>query len=188
MNTRPLFIFLVLVLLFISCSSSKYVNYLKEHTEVVKTSDSLQFQSLNDSFYQNKLFLVGEVHEVATSPRIDFAMFTQLHHKINIDIYLAEMDIAQAYYLNEYIKGSDEIELKSILKKWPVFIGRISKQYRNKWIKMRHYYSQLPKKLKFKLVGIDRISDFDLIRKLLQEKLPEKYHHYIDTQNDSLIF
>lgn len=187
MKTHSLILLVILIALFSSCSSSKYVKYLKENTEVVKMTDSLQFNLLNANFYKNKLFLVGEVHEVETSPRIDFAMFTQLNEKIKVDVYLAEMDIAQGYYLQEYIKGSDELELKKILKKWPVFIGSISKQYRNKWEKMRSYYHQLPENSKFEIVGVDRIADFELIRKLLKEKLPKKYHKEILNDNDSLI-
>ncbi|MBQ4915307.1 hypothetical protein J8L85_12715 [Maribacter sp. MMG018] len=187
MNIRTLFILVVSIVFFTSCSSSKYVNYLKEHTEVVKMKDTLWFNSLDNNFYQNKLFLLGEVHEVETSPRIDFALFTQLNEKIKIDVYLAEMDMAQAYYLHEYLKGSNNLELKNILKKWPVFIGTVSKQYRNKWEKMRAYYKLLPENSKFELVGIDRIADFDLVRKLLKEKLPEKYHKEIQSENDSLI-
>ena len=188
MKTCTLFILiLVITITLSSCSSSKYVNYLKEHTEVVKMKDSLQFNSLDESFYENNLFLVGEVHEVETSPRIDLALFTQLNEKINIDTYLAEMDIAQGYYLQQYIKGSNEIALKDILKKWPVYIGRISEQHRNKWVKMKAYYFQLPENKKFNLVGIDRIADFELIRKLLKEKLPKKYHKDIHSENDSLI-
>ncbi|MBD1262415.1 hypothetical protein HZY62_17590 [Maribacter polysiphoniae] len=187
MKTRTLFILVISIVLLFSCSSSKYVNYLKEHTEVVKMTDSLQFNSLDEIFYQNKLFLVGEVHEVETSPRIDFALFTQLNERIKIDVYLSEMDIAQAYYLQEYLKGSNELELKNILKEWPVYIGSISEQYRNKWVKMRTFYDQLPENSKFKLVGIDRIADFELIRKLLKEKLPQKYHNEIHSENDSLI-
>lgn len=187
MKIRNLFTLAILISLCISCSSSKYVNYLQEQTEVVKMKDSLQFNSLDESFYNNRLFLVGEVHEVETSPRIDFALFTQIHDKINVDVYLAEMDIAQGYYLQEYLKGANEMELHKILKEWPVYIGSISKQYRNKWNKMRTYYAQLPENKKFKLVGIDRIADFELVRKLLKEKLPMIYHDEIHETNDSLI-
>ncbi|QLG43973.1 TraB/GumN family protein [Costertonia aggregata] len=187
MKTCNIFILIILITLLTCCSSSKYVNYLKEHTEVVKMADSLQFNSLDNTFYKNKLFLVGEVHEVETSPRIDFALFTQLNEKIKVDIYLAEMDVAQGYYLQEYINGSNSITLKNILKKWPVYIGSVSEQYRNKWLKMRTYHTQLPKSSKFKLVGIDRIADFELIRRLLKEKLPEKYHKGIHSEQNSLI-
>ncbi|MDV7137362.1 hypothetical protein R3X28_00665 [Maribacter sp. TH_r10] len=187
MKTRTLFILAISITFIASCSSSKYINYLKEHTEVIKMTDSLQFNSLDDNFYAKNLFLVGEVHEVETSPRIDLALFTQLNETIHIDTYLAEMDIAQGYYLQQYIRGSDEIELTKILKEWPVYIGRISEQHRTKWVKMRRYYSQLPKNKKFNLVGIDRIADFELVQRLLKEKLPGKYHEEIYSDKDSLI-
>ncbi len=187
MKNYILICLLTCIFLFTSCSSSKYVNYLKEHTEVVKMTDTLQFNSLNEDFYKNKLFFVGEVHEVETSPRIDFAMFSQLHEKINIDIYLAEMDLAQGYYLQKYLEGSDDLELKEILKKWEVYIGSVSNQYRNKWVKMRAYYSSLPTSSKFKLVAIDKIADFGLLRRLLKEKLPYQYHSEIPTDDTALI-
>lgn len=185
MKTSTLFS-VVSLALFASCSSSRYVNYLRSNTETV-TTDSLQFNSLDEDFYKNKLFLVGEVHEVESSPKIDYAMFTQLDKAINIDIYLAEMDIAQAYYLRQYLRGSDELELENILKKWAVFIGSISEQYRDKWKNLRDYYAQLPEARKFKLVGIDKTADFELTRKLLTEKLPKKYHKDIPAEKDRLI-
>ncbi|MBU2930095.1 hypothetical protein [Winogradskyella psychrotolerans] len=179
--------FTILIVVLTSCSSRKYVNYLKDHTEVVEMADTLQFNSLDDDFYNNKLFFVGEVHEVASSPRIDYAMFTQLNEKVNIDIYLAEMDIAQGYYLQKYLEGSDEHELKDILKEWVVYIGSISEQYRNKWVKMRTYYATLPEASKFQLVAIDKISDFNLLRQLLNEKLPVVYQSTIPTDDEELI-
>lgn len=69
MKIRTLITLLISLVIFTSCSSSKYVNYLKEHTEVIKMKDTLWFNSLDTNFYQNKLFLLGEVHEVETSPR-----------------------------------------------------------------------------------------------------------------------
>lgn len=187
MKNYTIFILAITVLLFIGCSSSKYVNYLEKNTEVIQASDSLNFTMLGKDFYVNNLFLVGEVHEVATSPRIDFAMFTQLNEKVNIDIYLAEMDVAQGYYLQQYIEGSKELELKEILKEWVVTIGSVSQQYRNKWIKMRAYYAQLSKSKQFELIGIDKITDFDLLAKLLKEKLPLTYQATIPTTKDELI-
>lgn len=187
MKTYTLLSITTCIFLLLSCSSSKYVSYLKEHTEVVKTTDSLKFNSLDDDFYSNKLFLVGEVHEVASSPRIDLAMFTQLNENVNIDVYLAEMDIVQGYYLNKYIEGSNELELKEILKNWVVYIGTISEQHRAKWSKMRDYYASLPASSQFKLLGIDKIADFDLVRKLLKEKLPVAYHSNIPDDKNELI-
>ncbi len=187
MKKYSLIILTICTTFLFGCSSSKYVNYLENHTEVIPMTDSLQFNSLDDDFYNNKLFFVGEIHEVESSPRIDFALFTQLHEKIGIDIYLAEMDLAQSYYLQKYLEGSEELELQEILKKWVVYIGTVSEQHRNKWRNTRAYYSNLPDSAKFELVGIDEISDFGLVRRLLKEKLPNKYHKAIPAGNKELI-
>ncbi|WP_179005788.1 hypothetical protein [Winogradskyella forsetii] len=187
MKTVNLIIIATYFLVCVSYSSSKYVNYLKNNTEVVDMKDSLQFKTLNDDFYNNKLFLVGEIHEVESSPRIDFAMFTQLNENINIDVYLLEMDLAKGYYLQKFLEGSDDIELKEILERWPVFIGRISEKHRAKWMKMRAYYSQLTLASKFKVIGIDKIADFGLVRRLLIEKLPKHVIESIPTDTEALI-
>ncbi|NJB35289.1 hypothetical protein [Croceivirga sp. JEA036] len=187
MKTYNFLIVVSVLAMLTSCSSSKYVNYLKQNTERVDMTDSLQFSSLDDEFYNNDLFFVGEIHEVETSPRIDFAMFTQLNNKVNVQIYLAEMDIAQAYYLQKYIEGSNEIALKDILKNWAVYIGSISEQYRHKWVKLRAYYAQLPEGSKFKIVGLDKIADYALLRKLVQEKIPEQYLTQLPTEDNGWI-
>ena len=174
----------IVSIIFSSCASRKYVNYLKTNVEIVEMKDSLQFASLNTDFYNNDLFFVGEIHEVETSPRIDFAMFTQLNEKVNIELYLAEMDIAQAYYLQKYIEGSNEMELKDILKNWAIYIGSISDQYRNKWVKLREYYAQLPEKSKFQIVGLDKIADYTLLRKLVEEKIPEQFLTELPTDDE----
>lgn len=174
-----------LLILVTGCSSSKYVNYLKHNVETVEMTDSLQFTTLNDDFYNNDLFFVGEIHEVETSPRIDYAMFTQLNEKVNIQIYLAEMDIGQAYFLQKYIEGSNEVELKDILKNWAVFIGSVSEQYRNKWVKLRAYYTQLPENAKFKIVGLDKIADYTLLRKLVEDNIPEQFIPELPTKDEN---
>jgi len=150
-------------------------------------SDSLQFNSLDAAFYENDLFLLGEVHEIETSPRVDFALFTQLHEEMGIDTYLAEMDLAQGYYLEQYIKGSNAVPLDEILKEWVVYIGSISTQFRHRWEKLRAYYATLPEGKKFNLVGIDRTRDLTLSRKLLLEKLPAEYHSEIPEELEALI-
>ncbi|MDO6739399.1 hypothetical protein [Wenyingzhuangia sp. 2_MG-2023] len=187
MKKRNIIALLILSTLIASCSSSKYVNYLKNNTEVLPLSDSLQFHSLDNDFYNQKLFFVGEIHEVNTSPRIDFAMFTQINENRKIDYYLAEMDLIQGYYLQKYLEGSNELTLKEILKNWVVYIGSISEQYRQKWVKMRQYYAELPDNSKFKLIGIDKIVDHNLLRKLLKEKLPNKYLVSIPLDNKELV-
>lgn len=165
---------------------NKYVSYLEKNTlEQTPIADSLVLK-FNDQFYNNNLFLVGELHEVATSPIIDVAMFIHLNEKVNITANIAEMDIAQAYYLNKYLNGSSTQNLETILKNWGVFIGQVSKAYRDgKWGKLKDYYQSLPDNKKFKVFGIDKISDFSLLHNLLNEKIP--YAYQIPKDKEKLI-
>ena len=167
--------FIALIFIINSCSSGKYVKYLRDNTDSIPLSDSIYFNSLDDEFYNNQLFFVGEIHEVATSPRIDFAMFSQINENAHVDVYMAEVDLAQAYYLKKYLQGSDDLTLQEILAEYPVYIGRVSEHYRSKWVKMRQYYATLSDTEKFDLVGVDGVADFSLLRKLIGEKVPQKY-------------
>lgn len=155
---------------------NKYISYLQKNTLIQSPiKDSLQLKFDNE-FYNNNLFLVGELHEVETSPIIDVAMFKNLHEKINVNVYLAEMGIAQSYYLNQYLNDSSTLNLDGILKNWVVNIGQVSKVYRNeKWEKLKEYYQTLPYNKKFKVFGINKISDFNLLHTLLTEKTPNQY-------------
>jgi hypothetical protein len=172
MTTIRFFILISLITTILSCASRRHTQYLEKNLESISLNNSdLQFHSLDSNFYDNNLFFVGEIHEVSTSPKIDVAMFKQLHKKAGVRTYVAEMDIAQAYFLNEYIRGSDEFELKTILKEWVVGIGQNSAEVREKYTELREYYRSLPESEKFEIVGIEMNTDFDLIRKLLTMKL-----------------
>lgn len=155
---------------------NKYVSYLKKNTLIQSPiKDTLQLK-FDEEFYDNHLFLVGELHEVETSPVIDVAMFKHLHEKINVEVYLAEMDIAQSYYLNQYLNNSSTQNLNNILKDWVIYIGQVSKAYRKgKWEKLKYYYQTLPDTKKFKVFGVDKMNDFNLLHTLLKEKVPVEY-------------
>ena len=172
MTTIRLFILISLITTILSCASRKHTKYLEKNLESISLNNTdLQFYSLDSNFYNNNLFFVGEIHEVSTSPKIDVAMFKQLHKIAGVRTYVAEMDIAQAYFINEYIRGSDEFELKYILKEWVVGIGQKSAEVREKYTALREYYQSLSKSEKFEIVGIEMNTDFELIRKLLTMKL-----------------
>jgi hypothetical protein len=187
MKTSRIFILITLSTIILSCASKKHTQYLEKNLESIHLDNSdLQFHSLDSSFYNNKLFFVGEIHEVSTSPKIDVAMFKQLHKKAGVKTYVAEMDMAQGYYLNEYIKGSDELDLKTILKEWVVGIGQNSAEVREKYTKLREFYKNLPESQKFEIVGIEMNTDFELIKKLIINKL-NLNEISLDIKDDSLI-
>lgn len=187
MATNRILIIFAFGIIISGCASKKYTQYLSKNKESISINKpDLQFDSLDDNFYNNNLFFVGEIHEVSTSPRIDVAMFKQLHQKGGVRTYVAEMGIAQGYFLNEYIKGSDEIDLKNILKEWVVGIGLNSAEVRDKYTELRTFYQNLPESEKFEIVGIEMNTDFELVKKLLIRKLILKQTE-LEMPDDSLI-
>jgi len=167
---------------------NKFVDYLNKNKLVsVPISKSLQLK-FDDAFLANQLFLVGEIHEMGTSPVIDVSTFKTLNQQNNVTNYIAEMDIAQAYYINKYLKDSTDLKLKEILKKWVVWIGLNSTEYREqKWGNLKEYYQQLESSKRFEVYGLNRLNDFDLLNRLLKEKLPVKDTKQIPNGKDSLI-
>ena len=169
-------------------TGSKYVDYLKKN-KLTSTpiSDSIPLK-FDNTFSDNQLFLVGEIHEVGTSPIIDLSIFKYLNRQNKIVTYIAEMDIPQAYYINRYLKDSTDLELKEILSKWVVYIGTVSSGYRDKkWGSLKKYYQRLDSSKKFEVYGVNRLNDFDLLNRLLKEKLPLTYAAKVPENKDSLI-
>ncbi|WP_421919541.1 hypothetical protein [Marinifilum sp.] len=169
-------------------AGNKYVEYLKKNKLVSnQLGKSIPLKFDND-FFENQLFLVGEIHEVATSPVIDVSTFKCLNRKTNITTYIAEMDISQAYYINKYLKDSTDLSLERILNKWVVWIGTNSAEYREqKWGNLKEYYQQLDKAKRFEVFGVNRLNDFALLNRLLREKLPSIYSAEIPENKDSLV-
>jgi len=167
---------------------NRYVDYLKKNNLIssqIYDSIPLKFDS---SFFDNQLFLVGEIHEVGTSPIIDVSTFKYLNQQSNITTYIAEMDIPQSYYINKYLKDSTDLSLKKILNKWVVYIGTVSSEYRDKkWESLKKYYQQLDNTKKFEVYGVNRLNDFNLLNRLLKEKLPLTYSKEIPESKDSII-
>ncbi len=172
MKLQQIFMLYCLILLLMSCSKSNYTRYLSNNMQVMRqTEQGLVLNNFDKDFYSNQLFMVGEIHEVATSPLLDVAIFEKLNLDLGISVYIGELDIAQSYFLNEYIKGSNEFGLQYILKDWVVGIGQHSKEVRDKFEKLRNIYAQVPEDKKFEIVGIEMNTDFDLIKEILIRKL-----------------
>ncbi len=169
-------------------AGNKYVDYLNKNklvSERIKETIPLKF---DNDFSQNQLYLVGEIHELGTSPVIDVSTFKYLNQKNNVTTYIAEMDISQAYYINQYLKDSTDLRLKTILDKWVVWIGTNSTEFRGqKWGNFKEYYRQLNDKKKFEVFGLNRLNDFTLLNRLLTEKLPVTYSTEIPEDKDSLL-
>lgn len=155
-----------------ACTSRQHVRYLRANTSSIPLGAEAAMPLPTDTnFYAHDLFMMGEIHEVGTSPRLDVALFKHLHHEAGVRVYLAEMDAAQSHYLNRYLHGADDLPLEQILAEWVVYIGTVSTQVRDKYRILRDYNLGLPESDRFELVGLEPLTDFGLTRRLLVELL-----------------
>ncbi|WP_216690549.1 hypothetical protein [Hymenobacter siberiensis] len=76
------------------------------------------FQLFDETFYDNQLFLLGEAHGVQRPQELDFALLKHLNQRAGVRTYVAEVDCAKAYYLNEYLRTGDAATLDLVFRSW----------------------------------------------------------------------
>ena len=171
-------------------TGSKYVRYLKEHSETVPLGENFSYGMISEDLDENKLILVGEIHGFKEPGLFDVHFFKYLHENHDVNHYIAEFDFVQASLLNDYLKSGDEALLADILKKWIVIQGRNNKDYFDKYRELHKYYVQLPDNDKFEVIGIDRIQDMSLTSGYLNglaPSSPDSLKTPPPTQVDSLL-
>lgn len=153
-------------------TGGKYVKYLSENSETIDLDSSFTYEALGKDIDKNQLILVGEIHGFHEPQKFDVDFFKFLHENHNVNHYIAEVDFVQASLLNEFLVTGNENVLKDVLNKWVVVQGRNNKDYFNKYLELHKYYKQLPVNNKFRIIGIDRLQDTDLLKSYLKKLYP----------------
>ncbi|MDO7875385.1 erythromycin esterase family protein [Hymenobacter sp. ASUV-10] len=118
------------------------------------------FPAFEDSFYQNQLFLLGEAHGVQRPQDVDFALLRHLNERAGVRTYMAEIDCAKAYYLNEYLRTGDEKTLDLVFRSWIAANSQwANNDYRAKLQRIRTWNLTLPQRRQVRFVGIDEVQD-----------------------------
>ncbi|MFT4679633.1 MAG: hypothetical protein ACI84C_002314 [Flavobacteriales bacterium] len=152
-------------------TGGKYVDYLELNSETVANEDSFSFSTMEEDIQQNKVLLVGEIHGFDESCKFDLEFFKHIHANHNVRTYMAELDVAQAMYLNEFMRTGNDSTLKRILEKWAVVQGRNNQDYLDKYIGFHTFYQSLDSADRFTFYGVDKIQDWKLVHQLVNEKL-----------------
>lgn len=128
------------------------------------------FALFDEAFYQQQVFLLGESHGVQRVQEIDFALLRHLNRRAGVRYYLAEMDAAQAHYLNAYLRTGNEATLQH------VFAGWVRRQavwgnadFAEKIRRIRQLNQTLPAHRRICLVGIDGVQDTALLADYVAE-------------------
>jgi hypothetical protein len=148
-------------------TAGKYVAYLEENIDRVDlTADDPGFD-FPPSFYDNRLFLVGEIHGYAAPQEFDFALLKHLHAKAGVRYYLAEMDPAQAMAVNWYFETGDDSHVRSVFDHWAEEKAQWGNQeFFAKLGKMKAWNDQLPVEERVYFLGVDKFQNRTLADKL----------------------
>ncbi len=168
------FFFLPLFFFFFSVTaqvtdSAVYQTYLKNNMEVLDTGKELPVQLFDAAFYKNQLFLFGENHGSSLPLAADPLLFKQLHKKAGVRYYIAEVDDTKAWMLTNFLKDGNEQWLKKVFASWVADTAQwASKENYNRYKALQSFYSSLPAKDKFTIIGIDVVQDYSLLKEQIQ--------------------
>ena len=122
-----------------------------------------KFASLDKAFYANRLFLLGEAHGVQRPQDIDFALLKHLNARAGVRTYVAEVDCAKAYYLNEYLRTGQDSTLRLVFRSWVAGRAQWGNQdFYQKIQRIRALNLTLPAARRIRFVGLDELQDLPL--------------------------
>ena len=148
---------------------------------------SIAFPAFEASFYENQLFLLGEAHGVQRPQKIDLALFEHLNERAGVRTYVAEVDCAKAYYLNEYLRNGEEKTLDLVFRSWDSGTAQWANlDFRTKLQQLRAWNKTLPQRRQIRFIGLDELQDLplagDYVTALVQQKqLPAGLRAQIDS-------
>lgn len=121
----------------------------------------LQKSALLDAgFSANRYIFLGEIHGFAEPQQVDLALFKRLNSRDSFNYYIAEIDDAKAWLLNEYLATGNELLLEDVFYSWKQDTAQWSnKQYFEKFRELHAYQQSLPAQKKFTVVGVDQPQD-----------------------------
>lgn len=141
-------------------SSGEYIAYLEDHTRPLDLSSldgDLQFP---ESFYENKLFLLGEIHGAQTAQQVDLAMMIHLNQRLGVTWLLAELSPVEAARFNAYLDTGEESFITPVFQSWLEESAQWgNQQHYDKLIALRSYNQSQPEDRQIRYFGVDLIRE-----------------------------
>lgn len=138
-------------------AAKKQKNYLTENSRTLDLSKADGNFVFGDDFYENRLFMLGEMHGYARVQSLDLALLTHLNKRLGIRYYMAELDPATAMIFNHALRTGDDEALVAVFNIWH---DERQSQWGNldfleKVLSIRDLNSSLPAPQKIYFVGVD---------------------------------
>lgn len=124
------------------------------------------------AFYDNRLFMVGEIHGMQTAQDFDLAMMIHLNQRIGLRHLMAELDPMQADRVNAYLATGDEAHIRPIFETWLASQTQWGNQQHFEKLRALYAYNQSqPEDRRFVYIGVDRLQQPELARDWLAGRL-----------------
>lgn len=137
--------------------------WLEEHSAYRGPADGTAGFSFPDEFYENRLFLFGEVHGYAAPQEFDLALLKHLNERAGVRFYLAEMDPAQATVVNHFLETGDDARVRAIFDAWAETDAQwANKEFFAKLQALRALNNTLADNRQIGFIGIDAPQSADL--------------------------
>ncbi|WP_375446783.1 hypothetical protein [uncultured Fibrella sp.] len=145
-------------------SAQDFRTYLSKNAISYQPGQHTSYSLFDSAFYQNDVFLLGEVHGYAAPQTIDLDLLKHLNQRVGLRYYLAEMDFGQATLVNQYLEVGDTILLDSLFQG---FLRQTNagtsqwgnQEFYNKLVAIRAYNKTRPDSLQIRFLGVDWFQD-----------------------------
>ncbi|GHB04906.1 hypothetical protein GCM10009069_29310 [Algimonas arctica] len=93
-------------------------DYLSENEVRLDLTQADGNFAFDDAFYENRLFMLGEMHGYSRVQSIDLALLTHLNQRLGVRDYMAEIDPATAIIFNHYLRTGQDEALINVFNAW----------------------------------------------------------------------
>lgn len=99
-------------------AAKKQTAYLTANSQALDLSKAGGDFSFDEAFYNNRLFMLGEMHGYARVQDLDLALLAHLNSRLGVRHYMAEIDPAAAMIFNHALRTGDDAAMLSVFKIW----------------------------------------------------------------------
>ncbi len=171
MLTKLTFTITALFMCLSSIRAQSNLAYLEKNKADV-TASFTKGALLDRAFFDHQIFWLGEIHGVQKPQELDLNLLKLLNSQAGVHTYVAEVDFAKAYFLNQYLKTGNEKLLDTIFADWnQQYAQWANKDFQQKIRNIRKLNQTLPAARKIQFAGIDKIHNPVLVADYFNEVL-----------------
>lgn len=129
--------------------------------------------SFPDEFYDNRFFMLAEIHGFADVQLFDLALLRHLHEKVGARTYLAELSPDQAMAFNIMVIDGDDRAARQVFDDWAERDAQwANKEFFGKLAAIQAFNATLPDDEKIVFIGTDKPRNLEAAQELAVRAFP----------------